>query len=106
MDMNLARQSCAASFGALLAEIRGRRGEFERLGHVPVDMVEKLKSAGVYRAMVARRFGGDELSPAEFCRMIEAISAADGSTGWVASFGAAATYLAALPIDTLQEIYA
>ena len=31
---------------------------------------------------------------------------ADGSAGWVASFGVSAIYLAALPIATLQSIYA
>jgi alkylation response protein AidB-like acyl-CoA dehydrogenase len=90
----------------LLAEIRGRREAFERAGHIPADMVEKLKAGGIYRAMVARRFGGDEMPPAEFCRIIEAISAADGSTGWVASFGSMPTYLASLPVETQQEIYA
>jgi alkylation response protein AidB-like acyl-CoA dehydrogenase len=30
----------------------------------------------------------------------------DGSAGWVASFGFAAAYLAALPLDTLAELYA
>ncbi len=94
------------SLTQLLADIRASRDEIERLGHVPPSMVEKLKSAGVYRAMTAKRFGGDELPPAEFLKMIEAISTADGSTGWVASFGVSATYLAALPIDTLREIYA
>ena len=94
------------AFADLLAEIRSRRDEFDRLGHVPADMIESLKSAGVYRAMVARRFGGDEMPPAEFCRIIEAISAADGSTGWVASFGSMPTYLASLPVETQQEIYA
>ncbi|WP_342629733.1 acyl-CoA dehydrogenase family protein [Nguyenibacter vanlangensis] len=37
--------------------------------------------------------------------MIEDISHADGSAGWVASFGVSATYLAALPVPTLEEIY-
>lgn len=90
----------------LLAEIRRRREEFERLGHAPADMVETLKSAGIYRAMVARRFGGDEMPPADFCRIIEAISTADGSIGWVASFGCMPSYLAALPIETQHEIFA
>ncbi len=93
------------AFANMLAEIRARRDEFERLGHVPADMIETLKSAGIYRAMVARRFGGDEMPPAEFCRIVEAISTADGSTGWVASFGSMPTYLAALPVETQQEIY-
>jgi alkylation response protein AidB-like acyl-CoA dehydrogenase len=60
----------------------------------------------VYRALVARRFGGDEVSPAEFLRLIEKISQADGSAGWVASFGVSAIYLSALPLATLQTIYA
>jgi alkylation response protein AidB-like acyl-CoA dehydrogenase len=65
-----------------------------------------MKAAGVYRALVARRFGGDEVSPTEFLRLIETISMADGSAGWVASFGFSAIYLAALPLATLESIYA
>ncbi|WHY85770.1 acyl-CoA dehydrogenase family protein [Neobacillus novalis] len=90
----------------VLAEIRARRGEFEVKRHVPRDMVEQLKQLGVYRAHVPRCFGGDASSPSEFLKLIEAISEADGSTGWVASFGSAALYLAALPRDTLARIYA
>ena len=57
-------------------------------------------------ALVAKRFGGDEKSPAEFCRLVETISQADGSAGWVASFGIGGVYLAALPADTLAKLYA
>jgi alkylation response protein AidB-like acyl-CoA dehydrogenase len=39
-------------------------------------------------------------------RLIETISMADGSAGWVASFGFATIYLAALPLQTLERIYA
>jgi alkylation response protein AidB-like acyl-CoA dehydrogenase len=93
-------------FQNLLAEIHNRREDFERQRYVSQDIVERFRRVGVYRALVAKRFGGDERSPADFCRMIEAISIADGSAGWVASFGASATYLAALPIATLETIYA
>lgn len=93
-------------FDALVADIRARRAEFSAQQHVSQDIIERLRKAGIYRAMVARMFGGDEKSPADFCRMIEKISQADGSTGWVASFGAAATYLAALPEPTLRKLYA
>jgi indole-3-acetate monooxygenase len=64
-----------------------------------------MKAAGIFRACVARRFGGDETSPGDFLRLIEAISEADGSAGWVASFGSSAIYLSALPIATLETIY-
>ncbi|MFM9445607.1 acyl-CoA dehydrogenase family protein [Streptomyces acidiscabies] len=90
----------------VLAVIAERRAEFEARGHVPPDVVEEFKRAGVYRAGVPRRFGGDALAPAEFLRVVERISEADGSAGWVASFGSATVYLAGLPLETQAELYA
>jgi len=90
----------------LLAEVRARRAEFAEAQRLSDDVVVLLKEAGVFRFLVARRFGGDEGSPSGFYRLIEQISAADGSTGWVASFGHGALYIAALPMATLEAIYA
>jgi alkylation response protein AidB-like acyl-CoA dehydrogenase len=90
----------------LLSTIRERRAEFAARQRISDDVVTMMKAAGVFRGCVARRFGGEELSPCEFLRIIETISVADGSAGWVASFGSAAVYLAALPIATLETIYA
>lgn len=88
-------------------EIRERActGEFDEQGYVSLDVIEKLKALGVYRALVPKRFGGDECSPREFCELIERIAMADGSVGWVASFGMSPAYLAGLPEATLHEIY-
>jgi alkylation response protein AidB-like acyl-CoA dehydrogenase len=91
---------------ALLADIKARRSEFIAGQTIPADIIEGFKRLGVYRAMVAKRFGGEERTPTEFCRLIETISEADGSAGWVASFGSAACYLAALPEETLRKVYA
>lgn len=90
----------------VLNEIRARRDEFDEKRHVPRDMIEQLKELGVYRAHAPRCFGGDASSPMEFLKLIETISEADGSAGWVASFGSAAVYLAALPRETLANLYA
>lgn len=90
----------------LLAEVRKRRKEFETQKFISQDIIERFRALGVYRALVAKRFGGDEKSPAEFCRLIETLSTADGSAGWVASFGIGGVYLAALPVDTLKQLYA
>ncbi|WP_433502497.1 flavin-dependent monooxygenase [Pseudonocardia halophobica] len=90
----------------MLAELVGRRDEFRRLRYVPKDFVARLKQAGLYRAATPARFGGDPLPPAEFLSQIERISEVDGSTGWVASFGSAQIYLAALPVETQEKIYA
>ncbi|WP_157218279.1 acyl-CoA dehydrogenase family protein [Flavisphingomonas formosensis] len=91
---------------ALLVQARARRAEFGAQQQISADVVDLLREAGVYRALVARRFGGDEMSPSDFLRLIERISIADGSTGWVASFGFSAVYLSALPVATLEKMYA
>ncbi len=99
------RLSEAVLMNDLLAEIRSRRDEFERLTYVPLDIIEKLQKVGAYRAFVPKVLGGDELGPADFCRLIEKIAEADASTGWVASFGVSAAYLGALPPATFNAIY-
>lgn len=105
-DLPNSSDDASLSLEAVVAEVRARSGEFEQKKCVPRDMVDKFRRVGLYRALVSPQFGGDGKSPAEFCQLIEEISAADGSAGWVASFGASATYLAALPIETLRAIYA
>ncbi|WP_299918693.1 acyl-CoA dehydrogenase family protein [uncultured Roseobacter sp.] len=89
----------------VLAQIKQRAPEFQKLRHIPQDVVDQFKTLGVYRAFVPKRFGGDEKSPADFCRLIEDIATADASAGWVASFGVSATYLSTLPPETYAKIY-
>jgi len=95
-----------AALDALLVDIKKRRKEFEQQQYISQDIIERFRDLGVYRALVAKRFGGDEKSPAEFCKLVETISTADGSAGWVASFGIGGIYLAALPVETLEKLYA
>lgn len=89
----------------MLAEIRERRAELHKLGHIPQDLVAQFQSLGLYRAFVPEKFGGSGMDAATFLRLVETISAADGSAGWVASFGFATKYLSSLPADTLAEVY-
>lgn len=91
----------------LCQEIRERActGEFDNQAYVSQDIIEKLKKLGVYRAFVPKRFGGSEVSPRKFCELIEKLSMADGSVGWVASFGMSPAYLGSLPEETLKELY-
>lgn len=90
----------------MLAAVKQRRAEFDANQQISDDVIDMMKACGVYRALVARRFGGDEVAPTEFLRLIETISMADGAAGWVASFGFSAIYLSALPLATLHSIYA
>lgn len=89
----------------LLADIRVRAAEFEQQRHISPDIIEGFKQLGVYRALVPKRLGGLEWHARQFCELIETIAQADGSAGWVASFGMAPVYLAALPAATFETIY-
>ncbi len=92
-------------FDRLLEEIRDRASEFHDQHYVSDDIVQKFRDLGIYRAFVPKEFGGDERSPVDFLLAIEAISEADGSAGWVASFGVCESYLAGLPIEEVEAIW-
>lgn len=92
---------------ALLDEVRTRRKEIEAKRHVPRDIVDGLRAAGVYRAATPRRFGGDQRPLSEVLRLVERIASADASVGWIASFAPQlANYLGALSLKRLQEVFA
>ncbi|MEK8028389.1 acyl-CoA dehydrogenase family protein [Ideonella sp. BYS139W] len=95
-----------ADWQALLADIRARRQEFTAAHQIAPDVIAAFKRLGVYRALVPAALGGDGLGPRAFCEMVERVAQADGSAGWVASFGMGVTYLAALPPATLARLYA
>ncbi len=57
---------------------------------MPIDLVERMRAAGVFRALQPRSFGGFEVAPVEFIEMIEELACADGSAGWTAAIGAGA----------------
>ncbi|WP_329140430.1 acyl-CoA dehydrogenase family protein [Streptomyces sp. NBC_00670] len=90
----------------VLEVVAERRAEFEEGRHVPRDVIAEFKHAGIYRAGVPKKFGGDALPPADFLHVVERVAQADGSAGWVASFGSATVYLAALPLETQAKLYA
>ncbi|WP_376870681.1 acyl-CoA dehydrogenase family protein [Albirhodobacter sp. R86504] len=102
LDPKLAQ---TAALNALCETIRSRRAEFDRLRHIPKDIIDGFRRIGIYRAFVPERFGGDAITPMAFLSLIETIAAADPSAGWVASFGVSSTYLAALPPETFAAIY-
>lgn len=90
----------------ILSTLRARRDEFTEKRHIPADAVDLLKKLGCYRAFVPRSFGGLEMTPADFCRLVEDIATADASAGWVSSFGVSTFYLSRLPTQTFAKIYA
>lgn len=75
---------------ALAPEIARCADDAEALGTLPPHLVERLRAAGIFRALQPRSLGGFEVAPVEFIQMIEELARADGSTGWIAAIGAGA----------------
>lgn len=93
------------ALSSLLLDIKKRRAEFKKQRYISQDVIESLQKIGLYGAFVPRELGGSPISPTEFMKIIERISVADGSTGWVASFAFATKYLCSLPEASLQKIF-
>lgn len=104
---SLFEQMNSSAFNGFLNEIRerARAGEFDRQQFISADVIQRFREFGVYRALVPKWLGGDEITASQFCQVIETISEADGSAGWVASFGMGVVYLSALPVESLRNLY-
>ncbi|MGO4722939.1 MULTISPECIES: acyl-CoA dehydrogenase family protein [unclassified Inquilinus] len=97
----------------LLADIRGlapalaaRAAEFEAARRMPLDVVDTLRSIGVFRMFAPRSHGGLELTLPQALEALAALSRIDGSVGWTAMIGSAsAVFLPQLPRTTYERIY-
>ena len=70
------------------------------------EVVRALKNVDVLRAYVPAVYGGPEYSPFETMSIIEALSAADGSTGWCATIASLTSHIAGcLPAEAAKEIF-
>ena len=91
---------------ALAPQLRARSAEIEASRRLPADVVEQLRSTGVFRMGFSRRWGGPELSSAEQTEVIEAISYGDASAGWCAMIGMdTGLYASFLDEADVKEMY-
>lgn len=69
---------------ALCDRIRTRdlAAEFDVARKLPVDVVDELRLAGVFRMNMPRQWGGPEMTSMEQVEIIEMLSRADASVGW------------------------
>ncbi|MEH6409826.1 MAG: acyl-CoA dehydrogenase family protein [Hyphomonas sp.] len=91
---------------ALQPELAARAAEMEEVRRLPADLAAKMASAGVFRMITPKRFGGLELAPHAFVETVEALATANASAGWCAMIGATTAMNAAyMDPATAREIY-
>ncbi len=80
---------------ALLPSIAAQAHDAERERMVSPEIISALADAGAIHALVPRALGGGEVHPVAFLEMVEQISRADASVGWVVMIGATSAINAA-----------
>ena len=99
-------QAALAAIEDMANEIPARAAEIEEARRIPLDLVNKLKSIGIFRMYVPRSRGGLELSLPAGLEIITALSRLDGSLGWTALIGSNTAIVAPLlPRETYERIY-
>ncbi|SEN15741.1 acyl-CoA dehydrogenase family protein [Bradyrhizobium sp. OK095] len=95
-----------AEIRELAPEITARAAEIEAARHVPPDLVERLRSIGLFRMFVPRSHGGLELDFPAGLEVIKALTRLDGSIGWISIVGGiGALFAAAARPELYQQMY-
>ncbi|HUZ71545.1 MAG TPA: acyl-CoA dehydrogenase family protein [Stellaceae bacterium] len=78
----------------------------ERERRLPAALVAGLKEADFFRMLLPRPFGGGEIDPVTFVRVIEAVAKLDASTAWILGQTAVTAMVAArLEPDAAWQIW-
>src|SRR5262250_651462 len=84
----------------MLPRIRSVAENIEQRRSLPAVLTKELAEAGFFTMGVARALGGPEADPLTATRVIEILSTADGSTGWITMIATTASlWTAALLAD-------
>jgi alkylation response protein AidB-like acyl-CoA dehydrogenase len=95
-----------AGVRALIPEIEARASEVESARRVPLDLLDKLRSAGAFALPLPTSHGGPGADLASVMQAYEELSRADASVAWIVFIGGGVWLdLAHLPRATFDEIY-
>src|SRR5271170_4702705 len=96
-----------AAIRKVVPEISKRADEIEQQCRVPPEIMDKLRDAGLFRMMIPRQYGGDELHSLQVSRVLEALAEADGSVAWIGMVAVGFNkFIAHYPRKTLDAIFA
>jgi len=86
--------------------VREHADEAERNRRIDGEVRAAMARGGLFRMAAPAVYGGGEVHPVPMIQAIEAISAADGSTGWTLMIGVETLgiCMAALPVDTAKSL--
>ena len=72
---------------SVVASVSAAAPRIDRARELPPDVVAALHEARLFRVLLPRSLGGDEVDLVTFARVIETVATADASTAWCLSQG-------------------
>src|SRR3979411_671437 len=104
--MSQTAQRLLADIRELAPHVTARAAEIEAGRRIPSDLVEALRSTGVFRMFVPQSHGGLELDLPTALEVIATLSRLNGSVGWTVMIGAgSAIFVPYLPRETYDQVY-
>jgi indole-3-acetate monooxygenase len=83
-----------------------RAGEIEALRNIPSDLIETLRTIGIFRMFVPRSHGGLELDLPSALEITRELASIEGSVGWNAMIGSGGGIFAPLlPREIYDRVY-
>jgi alkylation response protein AidB-like acyl-CoA dehydrogenase len=90
----------------LAPALAARAAEIEAARRIPVDIIDAMRANHMFKMLVAESHGGLGLSVPDILPVLEALSAGDGSTGWVMMVAAVGQLLASrMPRAFYDQIF-
>ena len=90
----------------ILADVARLAPQARAQRHMTPEVIELLTKAGLFRAMLPRKFGGLELEPTAFFRALIQIAESDMSAGWIGGVVGIHPFQIALMGDAaLSDVY-
>lgn len=91
---------------ALVPTIAAAADEIDAGRELPTALADAMKNAGLFRLLVPRSVGGEEMDWLEYLDVVRTIATADGSAGWCFNQGAVfATTCCRAPEALAEEVW-
>jgi len=95
-----------AGVRALAPVIEAAADVIERTRRIPEPLLTQLHEARLFRMLLPRSVGGDEIDPSTYVRAVEAAASYDGSIGWCLSIANSIALIAPyLDLDIARKIF-
>jgi len=97
---------CVERARRLAPMIAAAAERIERDGAIPDEIIEAMHDAGLFRLLIPRAYGGEELALVLYLEAVEEIAKADASTAWCMAQASGSSLLAgSLAPEVAREVF-